>query len=173
MTWQDEVSDQEWGQWAKTAHRLASSRNWSATLGAEDFAATAIEKLLKQKNRPANIEGWLALTITRQYIDRNRKMTRRGGRDIRIFDDSEWDREMVVHAIGSPSGVHALHESAEEILQVLSDKEQEILALSVAGFDNHDIARELNFGSSQIVATRLGQIKKKVRQRLHIEGDPT
>ena len=174
MSWQEEVSEEEWGKWVATALRLAKSRNISPTLGADDYAATAIEKLLTRDEKPANIEGWLALTITRLYIDRYRGLVARGGRDLHDLDERQSDNEMILHVLGDPSYLHALQESVSEILAVLTEKEQEILVMSVAGFDNERIARHLHYGSGRIVATRLGQIKKKVKDRaLPLGGTPS
>lgn len=170
MRWQDEVSEEEWGQWFRTANRISRSRRISPTLGADDFAATAIEKLWTQNIRPKNIEGWLSLTITRQYIDRFRQLVRRGGRDVRIFEDADWDREMIAHAIGSPIDLLEIHESVAEVLDVLEDREKEILLLSAAGVENQVIAQDLGYASGRVVATRLGQIKKKVQEAIGQSG---
>ena len=44
--WQDEVSAREWDEWQKLAHELSKSKKQATSLGAEDYAAQAIEKLL-------------------------------------------------------------------------------------------------------------------------------
>ena len=164
MTWQDEVSAREWDEWQNLARKLSKSKKQATSLGAEDYAAQAIEKLLQQENRPANIEGWLALTINRQYIDRFKKIQARGGASDRDLTDEQWEKEMVSHAMGSPSGIIMVKESVGEVLAVLNDKEKEILILSAAGFDNHQIALYANYKTNKIVATRLAQIAEKVRK---------
>ncbi len=83
MTWQDEVTPEEWAEWQALARKASKQKKLFTTLGAEDYAASAIEKLLEQKERPANIEAWLRLTINNQYIDRFRKIQARGGVTIR------------------------------------------------------------------------------------------
>ena len=55
-------------------------------------------------------------------------------------------------------------ESVGEVLAVLNEKEKEILILSAAGFDNHQIAIYANYKNNKIVATRLAQIAEKVRK---------
>jgi DNA-directed RNA polymerase specialized sigma24 family protein len=167
MTWQDEVSAREWDEWQKLARKLSKSKRQATSLGAEDYAAQAIEKLLQQENRPANIEGWLALTINRQYIDRFKKIQARGGASSRELTDEQWEIEMVTHAVGSPSGLVRIKESVDEVLSILSAKEKEILILSAAGYENDEIAMHLGYGSNKIVATRLGQITKKVKEQVH------
>jgi DNA-directed RNA polymerase specialized sigma24 family protein len=167
MTWQSEVTPAEWDDWQKLARKLSKSKKQATSLGPEDYASQAIEKLLQQENRPANIEGWLALTINRQYIDRFKKIQARGGGSNRDLTDEQWEIEMVSHAVRSPSLIVQRRDQVEQVLAVLNQKEKEILILSASGFDNHDIAMYLGYGSNKIVATRLGQITKKVKDQVH------
>lgn len=166
MSWQDEVTAEEWDEWQKLARRLSKSKKQALSLGAEDYAAQAIEKLLQQEDRPNNVEGWLALTIKRQYIDRFKKIEARGGRSNRNLSDEQWEIEMVSHAVRSPSLLVGRREQVEEVLNLLNQKEKEILILSVAGYDNHEIAMHLGYKTNKIVATRLAQIAKKVQEAL-------
>ena len=166
MTWQSDVTPQEWEEWMKLARRLSKAKRVNTSLGPEDYAAQAIEKLVMQEKRPANIEGWLALTIKRQYIDRFKKIQARGGGSNRDLSDEDWEYEMVRHANGSPSGIWRKKESVNEVLAVLTEKEREILIMSAAGYDNHEIANYLGFRTNKIVATRLGQISQKVKDAL-------
>jgi DNA-directed RNA polymerase specialized sigma24 family protein len=149
-----------------TAQRLSNSKRQVTSLGADDYAAQAIEKLLQQEARPNNIEGWLALTIKRQYIDRFKKIKARGGGSNRNLTDEQWEMEMVSHAVRSPSLLVGRRDQVEEILDVLNQKEKEILILSAAGYDNHEIAMHLGYKTNKIVATRLAQIVKKVNETL-------
>ena len=73
---------------------------------------------------------------------------------------------MVVFAVGSPSALVQRQESVKEVLALLTDKEREILIMAAAGYDNHDIAMHLNYRTNKIVATRLQQIREKVRNAL-------
>ena len=171
MTWQSEVTPEQWEEWLSLARRLSRSRKVAPSLGFEDYAAQAMEKLVSQDNRPANVEAWLALTINRQYIDRFRKIqARKEGGPPKDISDERWEREMVVFAVGSPSLIHRRHEFVTEVLSVLKEKEREILIMAAAGFDNHEIADHLGYGSNKIVATRLKQIQLKVRTELHQVG---
>ena len=162
MTWQDDVSAREWDEWQKLARKLSKSKKQATSLGPEDYASQAIEKLLQQENRPLNVEGWLALTINRQYIDRFKKIQARGGGSNRDLTDEQWEIEMVSHAVRSPSLIIQRRDQVEEVLSVLNQKEKEILILSAAGYDNHEIAMYLNYRTNKIVATRLKQIAEKV-----------
>jgi DNA-directed RNA polymerase specialized sigma24 family protein len=166
MTWADDVSPEQWQEWMALAKKLSGAKKQATSLGYEDYAAQAIEKLIEQPTRPSNIEGWLALTIKRQYIDRFRKIQARGGASNRELSDEEWEEEMVIFAVGSPSALVQRQESVKEVLALLSDKEREILIMAAAGYDNHDIANYLNYRTNKIVATRLQQIREKVRNAL-------
>ena len=164
--WQDEVSAREWDEWQKFARKLSKSKKQATSLGPEDYASQAIEKLLQQENRPVNVEGWLALTINRQYIDRFKKIQARGGGSNRDLTEEQWEMEMISHAVRSPSLMIQRRDQVEEVLSVLNQKEKEILILSAAGYDNHEIAMYLNYRNNKIVATRLGQIAEKVTKAL-------
>jgi DNA-directed RNA polymerase specialized sigma24 family protein len=166
MTWTDDVSPEQWQEWMALAKKLSGAKKQATSLGYEDYAAQAIEKLIEQPTRPTNIDGWLALTIKRQYIDRFRKIQARGGASNRELSDEEWEEEMVVFAVGSPSALVQRQESVKEVLALLTDKEREILIMAAAGYDNHDIAMYLNYRTNKIVATRLQQIREKVRNAL-------
>jgi RNA polymerase sigma factor (sigma-70 family) len=166
MIWQDEVTPQEWDEWQNLARRLSKSKKQVTSLGPEDYASQAIEKLLQQEVRPNNIEGWLALTIKRQYIDRFKKIEARGGGSNRNLSDEQWEMEMISHAVRSPSLLIQRRDQVEEVLNVLNQREKEILILSVAGYDNHEIAMHLGYKTNKIVATRLAQIAKKVQEAL-------
>jgi len=163
LSWQDDVTPAQWDEWQAIARKAAKSQRVFTTLGAEDYAAAAIEKLLMQSQRPANVEAWLRTTIKNQYIDRFRKIQARGGVTIRELSDERWEEEMVSRAVGSPSVLVVARAHVSEILNVLKVKEKEILIMHAAGFDNHQIANYLNYGSNKIVATRLAQIAQKVK----------
>jgi DNA-directed RNA polymerase specialized sigma24 family protein len=167
--WQNEVTEEQWDSWLKFARSLSKAKKVNTSLGPEDYAAQAIEILLEQEKKPANVEGWLALTIKRQYIHRFRKIQARGGASMRELSDEDWEREMISRAAGSPSVLVRVNESVGELLDVLNLKEKEILILSAAGYDNHDIAMHLGYKNNKIVATRLGQIEQKVKNALKIE----
>jgi DNA-directed RNA polymerase specialized sigma24 family protein len=166
MTWADDVSPEQWQEWMALAKKLSGAKKQATSLGYEDYAAQAIEKLIEQPARPSNIEGWLALTIKRQYIDRFRKIQARGGASNRELSDDQWEEEMVIFAVGSPSALVQRQESVKEVLALLSDKEREILIMAAAGYDNHEIANYLDYRTNKIVATRIQQIREKVRNAL-------
>jgi DNA-directed RNA polymerase specialized sigma24 family protein len=161
--WQDKESAEQWDIWQRHASKYSKAKKMENSLGAEDYAAEAIEKLLKQEKKPANIEGWICLTINRQYIHRIRRVADSKGIFRKDLTDSQWEEEMVNHAVGSPSFNITMKESVAQVLAVLNLKEQEILIFAAAGFDNHEIANHLGYKTNKIVATRLGQISQKVK----------
>ena len=163
MTWQSDVAPEQWAEWQELARKASKSKKLHTTLGAEDYAASAIEKLLEQKERPANVEAWLRKTINNQYIDRFRKIEARGGVSHREWSDERWEEEMISHAFGSPSVMVAIKDHVNQVLKVLNEKEKELLILAAAGFDNHQIAIYANYKNNKIVATRLAQIAEKVK----------
>ncbi len=168
--WQDEVTPEQWQAWLKFAQTLSKAKKVNTSLGAEDYAAQAIENLIEQEKRPANVEGWIALTIKRSYIHRLRKIEARGGASNRNLSDHEWEKEMISFAAGSPSVMVRVQESVDEVLDVLNLKEKEILILAAAGYDNHAIAFHLDYKNNKIVATRLKQIEQKVKKALDINN---
>ena len=166
MTWTSEVTPEQWEEWMKLARRLSGAKKQVTSLGYEDYAAQAIEKLIQQPVRPKNIEGWLSLTINRQYIDRFRKIQARGGASNRDLSDEQWEEEMVIYAVGSPSALVQRRDSVDQVLAILNNKEREILIMAAAGFDNHEIAMHLGYRTNKIVATRIKQIEEKARLAL-------
>ena len=166
--WQDEITPEQWKAWLKFAQSLSKSKKVNTSLGAEDYAAQAIENLIEQEKRPANVEGWLALTIKRSYIHRFKKITARGGHSMRELSDEELGEKMISFAAGSPSVLIRIKESVDEVLDVLNLKEKEILILAAAGFDNHEIADQLDYKNNKIVATRIKQIEQKVKTALNL-----
>ena len=163
MTWTSEVTPEQWEEWMKLARKLSGAKKQVTSLGYEDYAAQAIEKLIQQPERPKNIEGWLSLTINRQYIDRFRKIQARGGASNRDLSDEQWEEEMVIYAVGSPSALVQRRDSVDQVLAILNNKEREILIMAAAGFDNHEIAMHLGYRTNKIVATRIKQIEEKAR----------
>ena len=131
MRWQDEIDPKQWQEWQLLAHEASVSKKTFTTLGAEDYASTAIEKLLTEKKRPDNVEAWLRMTITNLYIDRYRKIKARGGQTHREWDNDRWEKEMVIFAVRSPSYTVSLRDQLSRILSVLNEKEQELLMLEI------------------------------------------
>ncbi len=162
MKWTDSVTEAEWTEWTKIARRASNKRGVNSSLGAEDYAAAAIEKLIKQQVRPDNVEAWLRTVLRNMYIDRARKIVRHKFGNVEDINNEEVEREMIVFAMGPSMRVFQL-DTVRRLLNTLSSKEQKLLILSAAGMDNHEIAIELGYATNKIVATRIGQITTKLR----------
>lgn len=160
--WVEDMPEDEWDNVIKIANKIAKKESNHLSLGHEDYAATAVEKLLQEKERPRSIEAWLRTVIRRQMIDRARKIEARGGSSLRDLTIEEIEREMLTRIQPSLGSIYANKEVVEELFSRLTLQEQKILAMYSLGFDNHTIANELNFASNKVVATRLGQIRRKL-----------
>ena len=167
--WIDEVTEQEWTEWAAHAKKIARTNEKKPTsLGFEDYAMQAIEKLLLQEKRPDNVKAWLTRVVGNGYIDRFRKIQARGGESKRAMTDEEWEVEMLTFAIGSPSAKIIVKDNVDEYISLLSNKERELLILSAAGYTNNEIAEHMDYGTGKIVATRIAQICNKIREKAGI-----
>ncbi len=161
--WTDSVTEAEWAEWTKISRRAANKRQeTNSSLGPEDYAAQAIEKLIEQQARPKNVEAWLRTVLRNIYIDRARRIARRKFGNVKDINNEEVEREMMEFAMGPSTRAIQLDE-VQRILNTLSSKEQELLILSAAGMDNHEIALELGYATNKIVATRIGQIVTKIQ----------
>jgi DNA-directed RNA polymerase specialized sigma24 family protein len=137
----------------------------SSTLGPDDFAAQAIEKLLALNEKPDNLEGWLKVTITNLYNDRFRHVQVREKKIGRPFPEPTDDEVMGIFFKSAPQSMGTKivqQEFVREIIATLPDKDQEILLLEQAGHTTAEIAVKLGYANAQVVATKLGQIRKKL-----------
>jgi len=155
---------------AKYAWKVAlniSQKNGHSTLGPEDFAAQAIEKLLKLEKMPDNLEGWLKAVITNLYIDRDRHVNARRknlGRSFHGHDDEEIAELVADKDQPSMSSDLVNVEFAREILESLSFRDQQIWVLHTAGYTTAEIAIQLDFANAQVVSTKMGQIRTKLQK---------
>jgi DNA-directed RNA polymerase specialized sigma24 family protein len=161
-----ELTDEQ----AKHAWKVAlniSGKNGHSTLGPEDFAAQAIEKLLKLETMPDNLEGWLKAVITNLYIDRDRHIDARH-RNLGTTFVGHTDEEIaeLVADKNQPSLSSLLVnvEFAREILESLPARDQQIWVLHTAGYSTAEIAVQLEFANAQVVATKMGQIRTKLQK---------
>jgi DNA-directed RNA polymerase specialized sigma24 family protein len=162
--WQDEVTAEEWDEWQKIARQASLGRRQITSLGADDYAAQAIEKLLLQANRPANVEAWLRLTVKNSYIDRWRALTARGiGFNVDI-DDEYFQRELMSTLLG-PKTAYLVQESVQEVLGHLPERHQQLVLLSAAGFENDEIAEELGYADRHVVSNTLRRIQADLSAR--------
>lgn len=169
------LTDQEW----KDAYEFAKKKAYS--LGArdekmEDIAATAMEKLVKQDPKPDNIEAWLTTVIKNYYFDLRKKKHPDGG----SWNNYKSNLVSVIDKISNllrnqdslGSKIAKNLEDKEKIrkfMHELEDKERQILEMYMADVSNEEIAQKLGYQSGKVVATKIGQIIKKIRKNHSID----
>lgn len=158
-------TDEELKKALAVANKYA--QKWTHTsLGFEDYAATAVEKLLLQDQRPENIEAWLKMVITNMMIDRHKKIKARKP-SLRDLSPEEIQAIAVGRNDRSTTSLIAIKDYVADILDGLPDKEQQVLILDAAGFSTKEIASELGYANARVVATRIEQIRKKIRNSIN------
>ena len=159
-----QLSDEQAAHAWKVALNI-SRKHGHSTLGEEDFAASAVEKLLKLEKMPDNLEGWLKAVITNLYIDRDRHINARRknlGKSFVGHTDEEV-AELAVYDSPSLSTLMVNADFAREILESLPFRDQQIWVLHTAGYSTAEIAEQLGFASAQVVSTKMGQIRTKLQ----------
>lgn len=161
------LSDQEW----KDAYEFAQLK--AKFFGAknelvEDMAATAMEKLVKQDPKPDNIEAWLTTVVRNQMIDLGKKVKNHGGSSIKYEDMNMLVSEVSALIQRSHGSVivneMANQEKVKKILEDLEPRDQELLMMHFAGKESKEIAQEMGYASAKVVATRIGQLIKKLQE---------
>lgn len=161
--WTDSVTDSEWTKWDKIARKHSILRRRNPSLGPEEYASRAIEKLLGEDSRPVNIEAWIRLVINRLYIDRDRRINLPGRELVYGATDEDLEYEVLHQFAGvGLSTAHLQREEVERVMSVLGQDEYELIMLHVEGFDNHEIAAEVGYKTNKVAAMRIAQIKKKI-----------
>jgi DNA-directed RNA polymerase specialized sigma24 family protein len=56
-----------------------------------------------------------------------------------------------------------------DLLEDLSEKDQRLLILDAAGMKSKEIAEELGLANAKVVATRIQQVRRKIRKALESE----
>ena len=161
--WVDDVTKEEWQIWMKIARGASAKRQRNSSLGPEDYAASAIEKLVLRKTRPVNVEAWLRLVINRSYIDRNRRIERRSARQLHGVSEEELEQEVLRQFSGIGLGTaHLQRGEVERVMAILGHEEYALIIMHVQGYDNHEIAHAVGYKTNKIAATRIAQVKKKI-----------
>jgi FixJ family two-component response regulator len=57
-----------------------------------------------------------------------------------------------------------------DLLEDLSEKDQRLLILDAAGLKSKEIAEELGFANAKVVATRIQQVRKKLKKEVLNQG---
>jgi DNA-directed RNA polymerase specialized sigma24 family protein len=160
-----DISDAEWRRYLDFA-KMVSSREGRTVLGHEDYAAEAIARLWERDEAPENIESWLRAVIRNAYISRARKLNSKSRKSasIRGLDSEEMAAAARWANVPSADADLIRAMDANELLNALTYEEHQILTFSVAGWTTAEIAKESGFADGKSLATKLGKIKKKVRE---------
>lgn len=169
--WQDDVTRAEWDEWREIALVAGRRRRQpSASRSAEDYASTAIERLLLQDSRPANVPAWIRLTVSNVMIDAWRASTRHDMRplsDVRYSAENEM--EVFTHEIATtllgPKSAYTLQESINEVLGFLSEKHQRLILMYAAGFSMEEIAEALGYANRNAVSNQIRRIQVEIQAR--------
>jgi DNA-directed RNA polymerase specialized sigma24 family protein len=68
------------------------------------------------------------------------------------------------------SSLIAIKDQVADVLDQLPEKEQQLLVLDAAGFTTEEIARELGYASAKVVATRIKQVRTKLKDKIRHSG---
>lgn len=170
--WVHDLSKTEWSEIIRMAGEAAKYIDSDTSLGYEAYASEAISRLLLEPERPKNIKAWLKKVILNILIDRARKAKNRGDKHEPELSEEEIERRMFERSL-EPSMASQLHafSEARKVLNELNAKEQQLLSLLAVGCENHEIADVMGFANGRVVATRLGQIRNKVKNLIQPPRD--
>jgi DNA-directed RNA polymerase specialized sigma24 family protein len=68
------------------------------------------------------------------------------------------------------SSLIAIKDQVADVLDQLPEREQQLLVLDAAGFTTEEIARELGYASAKVVATRIKQVRTKLKDKIRHSG---
>ncbi len=152
-------------KWAMDIALDQTRRFGPTSLGHEDYAMTAVEKLLLQDEAPPNIEAWIRLVVTNMMIDRAKKLKARKP-SLRGLEPEILDTMVSGSRVRSMSSKIANQDLVANLLEELSEKDQRLLIMDAAGFKTKEIAEELGYANAKVAATRLKQVRLKLKERL-------
>jgi RNA polymerase sigma factor (sigma-70 family) len=162
------LSDDE-AKWAMKVALDQSKRFGPSSLGYEDYAASAVEKLLIQEEPPPNIEAWIRLVVTNMMYDRSKKIRARKP-SLRGLEPDQLDAMLLGQRKASLSTEVVNQALLTDLLEDLSEKDQRLLILDAAGMKSKEIAEELGFANAKVVATRIQQVRKKLKKEVLNQG---
>jgi RNA polymerase sigma factor (sigma-70 family) len=166
--WQDDVTAEEWESWQRIARNASHGRNRSSMNSSQDLSSNVIEKLLKEDNRPENIEAWIWRVTRTTFIDMWRARSKFTKVDIDNYQDEDDHQFMrqVSETLMGPKTAYMLQESVNEVLGFLSERHQKLVLMYAAGFTPTEIAEELAYGSPQAVSNQLRRIQDELKERM-------
>ena len=184
------LSDQDWKKYLEFATKRAKTYGAKGEM-IHDMAASAIEKLVKQKSKPENIEAWISKVIRNQLIDLGRKrvggvksrhdltknvtemvkkaIAKKGKRKDADMDKSIMDlvghiSVLIEKSPGSRiASVIDNKAKVKKLMDKLSVKDKKLIfAHFFEDKSNKSIAKEMGYATDKVVATRIKQILKKL-----------
>jgi|APCry1669189000_1035189.scaffolds.fasta_scaffold19939_1 RNA polymerase sigma factor (sigma-70 family) len=170
---------EEYEKWRKFALKTVKRMKWNSdhlSLGPDTYADEAIEKLIMLNELPDNVEAWLTTVLKRQNLDhalRKRKFTYRDDPDIsEEFEAADQLALRIMRGMPLSLAGEVVHRAQlAELLDFLSEKDRNIIQLSLANFGTDEIAQELGYASSKVVANRVKIIKSKLKERFGENGE--
>ena len=142
------------------------ARTWEQTsLGNEDYAATAMEKLIVLKEKPANLEAWIKLVIKNMMIDRHRKISKRPA-TLREMSPEEIQAIAIGRNDPSLTSLVGNQDVVAKLLEKLDPKYQQLLILDAAGYPSREIAEELGYKNARVVATLIKKLRNELKEQL-------
>lgn len=138
---------------------------------AEDVAQQALMRLLAQDPRPDNPDAWITTTTQRLVLDLAKANKARAlPLDVRdVADVERGGREAVERFVADgvpasfPVDVDAVDRIWQQLADLLSTRELEVLALVVEGLSHEEIARQVGYKNADTVKTTLSRIRTKLR----------
>ena len=170
---------EEYEKWRTFALKRVKKLKWNSdhlSLGPDTYADEAIEKLILLDELPENVEAWLTTVIKRRNLDhalRKRKFTYRDDPDIsEEFEAADQLALRIMQGMPLSLAGEVVHQAQlSELLDSLSEKDRNIIQLSLANFSTEEIAQELGYASSKVVANRLKIIKSKLKEQFGENGE--
>jgi RNA polymerase sigma factor (sigma-70 family) len=159
----------EQARWALNIALNQTKKFGPTSLGHEDYAMSAVEKLIEQKEEPPNLEAWLRLVVTNIMLDRSKKLRARKP-SLRGLDPEVLDSMLNGVRKTSMSSQIANQSLLVDLLEELNEKDQRILILDAAGFKTKEIAEELGYANAKVAATRLKQVRNKLKLQILSQG---
>jgi RNA polymerase sigma factor (sigma-70 family) len=159
----------EQARWALNIALNQTKKFGPTSLGHEDYAMSAVEKLIEQEEEPPNLEAWLRLVVTNIMLDRSKKLRARKP-SLRGLDPEVLDSMLNGVRKTSMSSQIANQSLLVDLLEELNEKDQRILILDAAGFKTKEIAEELGYANAKVAATRLKQVRNKLKLQILSQG---
>jgi RNA polymerase sigma factor (sigma-70 family) len=122
-----------------------------------------------EEKPPPNMEAWIRMVVTNMMYDRNKKIKARKP-SLRGLEPDQLDAMLFGQRKTSLSTQVANQALLTDLLEELSEKDQRLLILDAAGMKSKEIAEELGFANAKVVATRIQQVRRKLKKEVLNQG---